>query len=262
MSRRKTPSDLRTVADEKISSWRSIRAATSLARREANALEAKGDRTLTGGLALTLARLAVLDTEDVERVAYRDAAVALDAADFADGEPLVLASDLGALHADLQAGLERVERARVELREAERAFSDRHAQASTARKELDARRIQSDLPHALYVPEAAATSVELVEKVSAALSTGRPIQSNAGKRAALLDEEISIRASIERARIRAEEEAAQSAWLAEQAAKARARDADAERAQNAQVMAEYAAAREEERRLAEAHRARELGAAS
>jgi hypothetical protein len=155
----KTTVELRAIADTKVAEWRELVAAHKIADNEARAYYAQHAavfemyrgataRTESHLYALTL-DLAAAEANAKRAVAEREAALALDAAESAEGDALTRTRDLS-LHRDALADAVRVvEAAKAALATAEQRVHDTTHGRHRAENKLAARRAANDLP---FVP--------------------------------------------------------------------------------------------------------------
>lgn len=255
------------IADEKVVTWRALRTtaqekAQTSAATTADIEGSRGSGPISSHLVLRriAVQLPALEAADAAAVAHNDAAAAVDAADLTAGDPLMAACDLPSLYADQVASLERIERARAELRSLETAFAERVAAASAARMKVIDRRNAADQPHPQYVPDLSGAPREYLAVLAKKIAEGRPLKSNAAKITVLQTEDIETRAALERARIQREQEEADRAQRFEVEKRYREQSEEAERRSHAAERVAFEAEREKTRLLADAHRAREAGA--
>ncbi len=174
-------------------------------------------------VSLEAAKLRASDAVHAKELAARDA---IEAYELASGDTDAIASSVPGLATSLSADEARHEQVRAELVAISNRMRDRVIGAQLARDRRAAKRREAKLPlpRSIPLPDVRETQREAFERVAKTT----PVPPNAGRIAMLANEERGLRAERERARIVAEEKAAQeaafatarAAWVASNAAAA------------------------------------------
>jgi hypothetical protein len=272
-----TPAELRAKADAVIEA---LRIATTTRDEAARALTATGKpKANQDHLRKCLAEQSFQIAEDDVLRLQVEASTALDLAELAEANEETIACDPQRLHADVTALLAAEDELRRELDAQRRKRVERVEQATKASDAVASRRSQQGIPLspamvrvrsgavremlgglAPFEMRPLASEVSWRDGIARALTdllTPKPPKPKRAEIAALREQEIEIRAAIERQHREEEARAARIAEFNRRKAEEQ-RDADArQRNETERLRAEYAAEQKAREELAAAHRRRE-----
>jgi hypothetical protein len=209
--------ELRAVADEKVAAWRELDAVAQAKRAETEALYkahplpehtyihgqlARPNPTLL--LHLT-AQIADREAAATAAVAEREAVIALDAAELAEGDEAARLRDLPTLRGELVEAEAEIARCEAAVVAAKQRAAGRVQAALEASMVTAARRRAAGLPFAAtgFAP----VPGKFVASVDEALSRGLPLPGYAANVASLKAEQRRVAADLEEQRLEAEAEA-------------------------------------------------------
>lgn len=267
MTKTKTLSAPVASLESTLASYRDTTAAALAAKSDLAAARVAEEALREPTRALsTASRLRLIDMEatalrrdQAARVETARAAWALDTAQAAQGDTLASSCAPEALRVDVAASIERIEAARRALVAEETALQARVASARVAHAELTARRIAANEPQPRTLP-VDSDAYTFVARLDEILAAGPVVTKNHGPQIAKLEREaVDIRASLEIARLAAEEERENARRWAELDKETNARQAAQREVDQAAARQAALAERARREKLAADYQAREAG---